>query len=539
MMLATPPMISQDLGLSFKAGRSEAAAEPGFSTFMDRAMEKKVADEPMLSLVSVLEGMRNQWQAFVSMGRQEVSADSEALNVLRKMILGSGLDEDSQDAMMMLLDDASGQDVSLGRLLERLHSLAEGMESFENSGDAGLALGLFPFVYTLLRDMGIPEDRIATLMDRSITEGKGFSLEGLGREWAMLRDDLTRGSLVVDAGGREEAIRVLDSLLQGLGSMSKSEMAGFSHDTAAMLERLVLSAMADQDLGRMATSRTLEFSVPAMEVAAGFLREVQPGRDPAGVTELRTTPFEKIPAAVRPVGDPGLQAWQGLEGSETDQDSRQSLDDLLGRWLELTGDRDTGDEDEDGWAALLRSRSVEKDGDRSSLGSGMGMGHGRGSEGSSVRTQAPPPPPPAYVMDQVGKKMAHAIREGQNEVSFQLKPEHLGRLHLHIETIAGGVHIRILAEKKGAHDMLLTQVAELKSQMQEQGLRVERMEVSVAPDFDTALFRERGRERQSRQARQAEERREKGAVSSVEGSAASSRTGRVWGRSDSRLDLMV
>lgn len=824
---------SASSGFRTSAGSGKPVA--GFDGFLHRAMGRRSAsatemasgmegqaEDPKLSLGSVLERMRVQWRMFSQEGRQDVPVEGAALETLRQLVSGNGREEGTGASLLAVLEGAERENLSLGRLLDKLQTLAGELDAEQQEekdvDTASLSMGAFPFVYTLLQDMGIPRERMETLMDRSMAEGQGLQLERLGGEMARLRQDLTEGRLLPEAQGmsRDAALRTLDGLLEGIRALGGGgESPGISLDTARILERAVLSAMAGKDFRDVLAEKSLEFRLPDQEMGAQFLRDMQPGGQPVGVTESpkvleRGVPGKALRAGGQREGEtlwdkrqavrgesreaekirslqgnpesfskiqdspavdeagilPELQHRLHANGTESLPEAPHSFDEngeatfpTVRHFLEADGEipdvergfsvptrmvtglrqhflsedlaavlsqgggggvsairldgletenmedlpltasvlknvrsyASLGGSPEKGDAEVpLRTESLADDGadegrsfetplvmtgkgglrepriargmedtipnpeafdvwsagvpqapsegggeifpdtaadspveavEHASLkgtllggedfrllhpknphrqegisrepGSGaMGEGenfsllsgleekflHGessgnpqesfsekwmsfspvvekkeregelqspgvsvlqgfRASEGGMARTADAPPPPPAYVMDQVSRRMAQAVQEGQNEVSFQLKPENMGRLHLRIESLAGGVNIRILAERKGTHEMLTLQAAELKAQMQEQGIRVERIEVSVAADFDTALFREKERERESRRSRH----RDEGSISRTSGMErmASGMPVRVSRGRASGLDLMA
>ncbi|TWI72415.1 flagellar hook-length control protein FliK [Desulfobotulus alkaliphilus] len=557
MIFSPAPAMSFEKGFVPSRSGSQGAEGRGFDAFLEKARglpEKGGAKaDPRLSLQAVLDRMRMQLQALTGMGRQDMTVDPEALDWLRQMILGSGLEGDARDTLLDVIENGSRENLSMGRLLDRLRMTSEEMDMELVPDSSGLSLGSLPYIYNFLNDLGVSRERIHTMLDRSAMEGQGFSLDRLGRELALLRQDLSEGGLG-GAGGTSGAgvIGVLDSMLGHLRAMGAGgQEKGFSHDTARLLEKSVLAALAGRDMSARASERKAEFHLPAHEVAADFLRQIQPGGRFLGVTEAREAAMGKgvTDSGGQPYqwadmrgGEPVMEATV-LEAERKSYLSEKDLIDFIEKseakkhWnlKEYLLQADTGGagNGEDSILGKIKSMGGFQGGDSGEdHGSGSGArpqdmfraaekknvkGEGqltdpvlaaqgaKGSENRITRSDpAPPPPPPAFVMDQVGRKMADAIRDGQNEVSFQLKPEHLGRLHLRIENIAGVVNIRMLAEQKGTHELLLAQAAELKAQMQEQGMRVERIEVSVSPDFDSALFRERERERESRRSKKSE-----------------------------------
>lgn len=90
---------------------------------------------------------------------------------------------------------------------------------------------------------------------------------------------------------------------------------------------------------------------------------------------------------------------------------------------------------------------------------------------------------PAYVTDQVAKQISKAIRNGDSEIKFHIKPPDMGRVELSISHTANGLKISILAEHSNTRDMLMNQASDLKSILADQGIRLEKMDVGMSGDF--------------------------------------------------------
>jgi flagellar hook-length control protein FliK len=96
------------------------------------------------------------------------------------------------------------------------------------------------------------------------------------------------------------------------------------------------------------------------------------------------------------------------------------------------------------------------------------------------------------VFDQIVQRAAVHVKSGQGEVRIDLKPEFMGNVRLQIVTDNQHVTVRILTELPMVRDMIESSIQQLKSDLQQQGLRVDRVEVAVADD---------PRQHQGRQAR--------------------------------------
>ena len=86
------------------------------------------------------------------------------------------------------------------------------------------------------------------------------------------------------------------------------------------------------------------------------------------------------------------------------------------------------------------------------------------------------------MFDQIVQRAAVHVKNDQGEMRIDLKPEFLGHVRLQIVTENQQVTVRILTELPMVRDMIESNIQQLKSDLQQQGLRVERVEVAVADD---------------------------------------------------------
>jgi hypothetical protein len=86
------------------------------------------------------------------------------------------------------------------------------------------------------------------------------------------------------------------------------------------------------------------------------------------------------------------------------------------------------------------------------------------------------------VFDQIVQRAAVHVKNGQGEIRIDLKPEFLGHVRLQIVTENQQVTVRIHTELPMVREMIESNIQQLKSDLQQQGLRVERVDVAVADD---------------------------------------------------------
>jgi flagellar hook-length control protein FliK len=90
----------------------------------------------------------------------------------------------------------------------------------------------------------------------------------------------------------------------------------------------------------------------------------------------------------------------------------------------------------------------------------------------------------SQTMDQIVKKALILLRNGHNEAKIDLKPDHLGHIRMQVITESHQVTVKILAELPFVKDMIETHMQQLKAQLQQQGLEVDMLEVSISRDSD-------------------------------------------------------
>ena len=89
-------------------------------------------------------------------------------------------------------------------------------------------------------------------------------------------------------------------------------------------------------------------------------------------------------------------------------------------------------------------------------------------------------------MDQIVRKAAIHLRNGQHEARIELKPDFLGHIRMQVISENHLVTVKILAQHGFVKDMIESNVHQLKADLQQQGLEVDKLEVSVSRDSEDA-----------------------------------------------------
>ena len=93
----------------------------------------------------------------------------------------------------------------------------------------------------------------------------------------------------------------------------------------------------------------------------------------------------------------------------------------------------------------------------------------------SLRTQT---------LDQIVRKAVIYMRNGQHEAKIDLKPEFLGHVRMQVTTENHQITVKILTEFGFVKDMVENSIQQLKADLQQQGLNIDKLEVAVSHDSD-------------------------------------------------------
>lgn len=99
--------------------------------------------------------------------------------------------------------------------------------------------------------------------------------------------------------------------------------------------------------------------------------------------------------------------------------------------------------------------------------------------GGQTRATLPP-----YVVRQVGDQMAQMVARQQSTLRLELKPPTLGELHVELAVKEGVLKATLTAETVAAKQALEAGMDQLKNELAQQGLKVERIEIAVNPDAE-------------------------------------------------------
>ena len=94
------------------------------------------------------------------------------------------------------------------------------------------------------------------------------------------------------------------------------------------------------------------------------------------------------------------------------------------------------------------------------------------------------------VMDQIVDKAAMRSIHGRSEIQIRLKPEFLGNVQMNIAADKEQLVVRVMTDRPVVKEIIETHLHQLKTELQNQGLTIDKFEVLVNPDGNQQHGRE-------------------------------------------------
>ena len=101
---------------------------------------------------------------------------------------------------------------------------------------------------------------------------------------------------------------------------------------------------------------------------------------------------------------------------------------------------------------------------------------------SSREAQGSPRELQTHTMEQIVRRAVFQVKDGLQEARIDLKPDFLGHVRMQVITENQQVTVKILTEFGFVKDMLENNIQQLKADLQQQGLEVDKVDVSVSRD---------------------------------------------------------
>jgi flagellar hook-length control protein FliK len=395
-----------------------------------------------------------------------------------------------------ILDQATGSDgsINLGAMFSLMHRYipTEGPSFFLKVEDK-------PLLIQTLKGLGVPEDEINKFMDGLQVQGDRLLVKGLPSLLAKVGSDkLDKGQEVDKA--------VLGDLLGKLG-LSQSEVTSLLNKGSDGQDRIkaravlaMLQQAANTQDGEVASY--LKDLAQRVRFGSG---ETQQGSDASKLRAQFIKLFQNIEEGVKDQALSFKEAMAvALQTSTHEEKAQDAAFRMVDSSLSHNGQVANDETPADTAATPAASPGADLEGGLAQGGSqgqgneSMAQGRSSGQTGQGGTNSTAPSWQtvlggaeqatgsrsllPTYVVRQVAEQMTQMVAKQQTSLQLSLKPPTLGELNVEISVKDGVVKATMVAESVAAKQALEAGMEQLKSQLASQGLKLERVDITINPD---------------------------------------------------------
>jgi hypothetical protein len=428
-----------------------------------------------------------------------LSLSPNARPVLEDLLLAQGLSEGHVQSFLRELFGGKGRaEIKITQLLTKLSELT--VLSDRESGDPVLEVSVLPHLETLLRCLGLDVVQARKAMSAARVDGGALSLKGLVQALKGVISNLpeeTKGASVNQGTGEEvkdllARIGMVEEAAEINGPLSLKRFVQMLEDKVAGLlphrvsegemenhmNRLLGHVLAGPE-GRGSRAKALRADKQHPFPAQGPIDESMSKHLTKGIEEMVARGAWKASRmrGRKPFVVQGLREIVANERRHADESGRaeNKRAGLFVRAKErMVGAKRTPLHqrvDQDTRNALCSARETVMDRPN--------------TVGTEAKQMARPFP--LYVVNQVGKQMAFAIRRGDNQVRVQLKPPNLGSIQLDMVMKDHVLKVAMITEHHGVKELLMSHVQELREALVEQGVELQRMDIRIDYHFGQSM----------------------------------------------------
>jgi flagellar hook-length control protein FliK len=282
-------------------------------------------------------------------------------------------------------------------------------------------------------------------------------LEELGMTAFDLLNPQNLATVVQELTGTKDSTQLLlnadfQQLLGKIGSMG-SELMNQLNLQMNQMDELV------SQLDLLASPQEVEVMPEVSETAAELPLDVQ-----------ETISEEPVQAAAEPETEDTVQTFRTAESEAEPESSTRTTETLV------VDERSTSRE--------------TKDQTSSGMDQGTNFGDGSGTMAQTAALEAPVSEvaePLSYtsidtldLIEQVAENVKVVLANDSTSMEMQLNPENLGKIYLNISTKEGTVNAQIAAQNEAVKAALETQIATLRENLNQAGVKVDAIEVTVS-----------------------------------------------------------
>ncbi len=446
----------------------------------------------------------------------KIVLNDQSLESLKQMLVKAGFDENEINDLVSKLKLKSGDgEVCLSDLLKGASKLKCKGEKSEKDDKNMLAISALPFVDSIMKSLGIPDDVSSKIISDSKEEGKGIDLDILVNGLKQVSKGSFFSGTSFSVGSDDKSI---DKMLKQIGLLktdpNSSKEAGNNkftlEDFISSLEQMMAKGKND-GMGNKALAMTQKGEKSSKEskttdsLLDSFMAGLKKDGDFKGslingnVAKQKKSNHIKANSFLQDANDPfPLKSGQQFNSTQV-KSGVESIDSELSKLLDkAAGIVNNGKISNDSLSAGKTNHDILFDKANKKLftkvSGAEGASGGTLSESrlgnrtfGSVRFGSLNKSLPPYVTNQVARGLVRAVYRGNNELKLQLKPPELGRLVVKIDNLGDSLKVSIVTENHVAKDILASHESSLKAALAGSGISIETFDVSMGSSFSQSM----------------------------------------------------
>lgn len=458
---------------------------------------------------------------------EKITVPAEAREKMVEVLENSGYStEDAEEILRRATDDEGN--INLGVMFEILP---------QYTADQGPVLILDEDgkmqLMQALKDLGVPAEEIRRFFESADQIGDKIEIKGLTELLAMAdpgRSEVDRSvleDLLTKLGlSSQEITNILDSTVDSQGRISAADMLSILETAAEKNDTKVASALktvANQievkgddtsEVARQLRTMVTKVLEEAPVKSAEKVQTLQQTQQPETLQQTQQAQAETTTNANSNTASANATANAATNGTgeatqaETQTDAAKAAAEALGKAAQQAGAEGIADETTTetssqgrgsrngqafGQTLAQQGAATAKTATQSATAQDSGA-----SKFSDALTAAESSAPrgvtgqvtsvnrgiPAYVTRQVSQQMASIVRSGANSLTLNLKPAHLGSVNMEISMKDGSLQATLTADSVAAKHTLEAGLDMLRDQLNQQGIKIDRIEVAVNANAD-------------------------------------------------------
>ncbi|MCG8637772.1 MAG: flagellar hook-length control protein FliK [Desulfobacterales bacterium] len=446
---------------------------------------------------------------------ENLSLNGEGLDALGQLLAKAGFDSDSIDKLMadLSLTLEEGGEVTVSDFMDKLFELPKEEEVTElTESETLLATSDVPYMYSLLKMLGIDEEKTSEIMSQASRGNQGISLDSVVEMLRELDQSASSAGLSYQTeSGDDSYLTFLEQLglkLNGQDS-GRLTLAGLISSLEQKQTELSSGNMRNPgDLAQQALALTSETGsqnsnsyedlfgqlFKGLEISNSAASE-QASHHPDLVTDkIREqykneilNPVQGLSAEEgRPDRQPGKRIDPVFLAGEANQDGRRQAGfEIKGQAADIGEKAALFGKAREELSSSTDINQVVQSTEKTSAANSLGTGN-------LEKTRQTFNSLPNHVTQQVGKNIVRAINLGENTLRLQLKPAELGRVFMTIDNNGDSMKVSIITENQSAKEILASNVNEIKTILSSSGISLDEFEVDMSSDFRQSMADARG-----------------------------------------------